>query len=80
MWPRPGLRWPGPGRGDGHGQGPVRGPGHRPGQGRRDGGAGDGQDQHEGPAASAVTARARLRSSWWPCRSTTALLPTVRCP
>ena len=32
---------------DGHGQGPVRGPGHRPGQGRRDGGAGDGQDQHE---------------------------------
>jgi hypothetical protein len=34
--------------GDVHGQGPVRGAGHRPGQGRRDGGAGDGQDQHEG--------------------------------
>jgi hypothetical protein len=32
------------------------------------------------PAASAVTARARLRSSWWPCRSTTALLLPVRCP
>jgi hypothetical protein len=32
------------------------------------------------PAASAVTARARLRSSWWPCRNTTALLPAVRCP
>jgi tetratricopeptide (TPR) repeat protein len=25
------------------------------------------------PAASAVTARARLPSSWWPCRNTTAL-------
>jgi hypothetical protein len=34
--------------GHGHGQGPVGGPGHRPGQGRRDGGAGDGQDQHKG--------------------------------
>src|SRR5260370_2261455 len=32
------------------------------------------------PAASAVTARARLRSSWWPCRTTTALLVAVRCP
>jgi hypothetical protein len=33
--------------GHGHRQGPVGGVGHRPGQGRRDGGAGDGQDQHE---------------------------------
>src|SRR5580692_8545491 len=32
------------------------------------------------PAASAVTARARLRSSWWPCRNTTALLLVVRGP
>jgi hypothetical protein len=32
------------------------------------------------PAASAVTAWARLRSSGWPCRSTTALLLAVRCP
>ena len=32
------------------------------------------------PAASAVTARAGLRSSWWPCRSTTVLLVAVCCP
>src|SRR5271167_3179076 len=32
------------------------------------------------PAASAMTARARLRSSWWPCRDTTVSLLTVRCP
>lgn len=32
------------------------------------------------PAASAVIARARLWSSWWPCRSTTGLLLATRCP
>ena len=32
------------------------------------------------PVATAVTARARLRSSWWPCRSTTVSLLAVRCP
>jgi hypothetical protein len=32
------------------------------------------------PIASAVTARARLRSSWWPCRNTIASLLAVRCP
>lgn len=32
------------------------------------------------PTASAVTARATLRSSWWPCRNTTALLLAVRYP
>ena len=32
------------------------------------------------PAASATAARARLRSSWWPCRNPTALLLAVRCP
>src|SRR5260370_4300960 len=32
------------------------------------------------PVASAVTARARFRSSWWPCRSTTVLLVAVCCP
>ena len=31
------------------------------------------------PAASAVTARARLPSSWWPCRNTAVLLGAGRC-
>jgi hypothetical protein len=40
--------------GDGHGQGPAGPPATWPGHGRRDGGAGDGQDQHEGAARLAV--------------------------
>jgi hypothetical protein len=32
------------------------------------------------PAAWAVTARAGLRSSWWPCRNKPVLLLAVRCP
>jgi hypothetical protein len=32
------------------------------------------------PVASAVTTQARLRSSWWPCRNTTALPPAAGWP